>query len=103
MSYTINVARGHKEIRRWGEPIEVYSYHHYFRVNTEHCRKADWNDTNNLDDMVAELRSLYPSPKFKVSVYENKSHSEEIEVPEENIEPRDLPVTVTKVKSGGKR
>ena len=83
MSYTINVSRGHKEIRRYGELMgkQVYEYEFYFRIYTDNLRKdAGYSSPNNLDDMVAELRSLYPSPKFKVSIYENKSHSEEIEV-----------------------
>ena len=80
MSYTINVSRQQLE-RQWRPDLPQYVYKYYFRVNTDHCRKSDWNEnSNNLDDMVAEFRSMYPSPKFKVSVYEIKSHSEEIEV-----------------------
>lgn len=83
MSYTINVSRGHKEIRRYGELMgkKVYAYEFYFRIYTDNFRKdAGYSSLNNLDDMVDELRSLYPSPKFKVSVSENKSYSEEIEI-----------------------
>ncbi len=68
MSYRINVSR-RKPRRYWTVGMSEYTYEHYFRVLTPLSLKDKWNDENNLNDLTAELRSLYPEPEFKVDVW----------------------------------
>ena len=69
MSYRINVSRRTLQ-RRWRVGMDEYTYAFYFRINTLLMPKDEWNDRENLTDLVGEMRSLYPEPEFKVDVWE---------------------------------
>ena len=69
MSYRINVSRRTLQ-RRWRVGMDEYTYAFYFRINTLLMPKDEWNDRENLTDLVSEMRSLYPEPEFKVDVWE---------------------------------
>ena len=69
MNYRINISR-RKPRRYWTVGMTKHVYEHYFRVLTPLIPKDKWDDENNLTDLTAELRSLYPEPDFKVDVWE---------------------------------
>jgi hypothetical protein len=69
MNYRINISR-RKPRRYWTVGMTEHVYEHYFRVLTPLLPKDKWDDENNLTDLTAELRSLYPEPDFKVDVWE---------------------------------
>lgn len=77
--YRINVSKRKLE-RRWRVGMDEYTYVHYFRINTPLLTKDKWNDGDNLTDLVGEMRSLYPEPKFKVDVWETPT------VPDRKVE-----------------
>jgi len=59
VSYRINVSRRTLQ-RRWRVGMDEYTYAFYFRINTLLMPKDEWNDRENLTDLVGEMRSLYP-------------------------------------------
>jgi len=59
--------------------MNEYAYVHYFRINTPLLPKEEFIMGDNLTDLVSEMRSVYPEPKFKVDVWETP-HANDVKV-----------------------
>ena len=53
--------------------MKEYTYSHYFRIETDLIK-------DELKGLTSELSLIYPDPDYKITVYQNISTSQEVEI-----------------------
>jgi hypothetical protein len=72
MPYTIKVSKRHLR-GTWSVGMKEYTYSHYFRIETDLIK-------DELKGLTSELSLIYPDPDYKITVYQNISTSQEVEI-----------------------
>ena len=79
MTYRINIAKGYG--KNWNNTGLQYA--HYFAIETDMIdHKGTTSHGSNLGDLIFELRDMYPSPAFDITVTKSHTHHEVVYVGE---------------------